>query len=118
MASSCNPRDRRRSERVVLGMRVTVLTEDQERRRRQCEAMTQVLNARGGLWKPQNNAEQACRVVRVDHAAEGAWLSSSPSPHRKSWPVVFPPEDWIAQPLGQARKNPVDAQLLSLGGVR
>ncbi len=78
MASSCSPKDRRRSERVVLRMRITVIAEDHERKRRQFQAITQVVNAHGGLLRietelqvgqpmllgnPQNNAGQACRVV-------------------------------------------------------
>src|SRR5438034_6250397 len=51
MASSCNPRDRRRSERVVLRMRITVIAEDHARERRQFDAMTQVVNAHGGLMR-------------------------------------------------------------------
>ena|SRR5215472_8854680 len=122
MASSVNPRDRRRSKRVALGMRVTVIAEDHERRRRQCPAMTQVVNARGGLMRietephvghpmllgnPQNNAEQACRVVRVDDAADGdfAVACEFAAPHLNFWPVVFPPEDSMAASVRQARKT-------------
>ena len=116
MASSSNPKDRRRSERVVLRMRVTVTAEDTERQRRRFEAMTQVVNAHGGLMRmqmelhvgqsmllanPQNNAEQACRVVRVDDTADGdfavAFEFATANP--KFWPVVFPPQDWMAVPV-------------------
>ena len=113
MATSSNPVNRRRSERVMLRMRVTVIAQDTERQRQQLEAMTQVVNAHGGLMRvakelqlgqpmmlvnPQNNVEQACRVVRVEDMPEGdfavAFEFSSPNP--KFWPVVFPPEDWHA----------------------
>jgi hypothetical protein len=116
MASSSNPKDRRRSERVVLRMRVTVIAEDAERKRQQFEAMTQVVNAHGGLMRtptelhvgqsmflenPQNKAEQSCRVVRVDDTADGdfavAFAFAAANP--KFWPVVFPPEDSIAVPV-------------------
>ena len=116
MASSSNPQDRRRSERVVLRMRITVIAEDTARTLRQFEAMTQVVNAHGGLMRigmelhvgqpmllanPQNNAEQPCRVVRVDDTADGdfavAFEFATPNP--KFWPVVFPPEDWIVVPV-------------------
>lgn len=85
-ASSSDPKDRRRSERVVLRMRIAVIAEDIERKPQQFEVMTQVVNAHGGLMRtqtelhvgqpmllknPQNNAEQACRVVRVDDTADG-----------------------------------------------
>jgi len=116
MASSSNPKDRRRSEPVVLRMRITVIAEDTEHKRQQFEAMTQVVNAHGGLMRtpkelhvgqsmllenPQNQAEQACRVVRVDDTADGdfavAFEFATANP--KFWPVVFPPEDWIAVPV-------------------
>lgn len=116
MASSSHPVNRRRSERVVLRMRITVVAEDLERKRRQFEAMTQVVNAHGGLMKmqmelhvgqpmllinPQNKVEQRCRVVRVDDTAEGdfAVAFEFDSPNAKFWPVVFPPEDWVAVPV-------------------
>lgn len=117
--NSSNPINRRRSERVMLRMRLTVIAEDTQRKRQQIEALTQVVNAHGGLMKiqvelyvgqsmmlvnPQNKAEQSCRVVRVDDTAEGdfavAFEFDSPSP--KFWPVVFPPEDWHA-PVGPSQ---------------
>lgn len=90
MASVSNPKDRRPSERVVLRMRITVIAEDTERKRQQFEAMTQVVNAHGGLMRtptelyvgqsmllenPQNTAEQACRPMAIS-----PWPSSSPPP--------------------------------------
>lgn len=113
MASSTNPINRRRSERVILRMRVTVFAEDTQRKRRQIEALTQVVNAHGGLLKsqmelhvgqpmllvnPQNKVEQGCRVVRVEDTAEGdfAVAFEFDKPNPKFWPVVFPPEDWHA----------------------
>jgi hypothetical protein len=116
MASSSNPRDRRRSERVVLRMRITVIAEDHARERRQFDAMTQVVNAHGGLMRietelhvgqpmllknPQNNADEACRVVRVEDTADGdfAVAFEFATPHAKFWPIVFPPKDWIRLPV-------------------
>lgn len=113
MGSSSNPVNRRRSERVMLRIRLTVVAEDAQRERRQYEALTQVVNAHGGLMKmqmelyvgqtmlvvnPQNKAEQSCRVVRVDDTAEGdfAIAFEFDAPNPKFWPVVFPPEDWVA----------------------
>ena len=120
MASSSNPINRRRSERVMLGMRLSVIAEDIQRQRKQYEAMTQVVNAHGGLMKmqaelhvgqpmllvnPQNQIEQKCRVVRVDDTAEGdfAVAFEFDAPNPKFWPVVFPPEDWVAIPVLQRR---------------
>ena len=122
MASSSNPQDRRRSERVVLRMRITVIAEDTERQRPQFEAMTQVVNAHGGpmrtqtelhvgqsmlLENPQNKAEQACRVVRVDDIADGdfAVAFEFSTAHPRFWPVVFPPADWIAVPVSSKPVN-------------
>ena len=116
MASSSNPESRRRSERVMLRVRITVVAEDTERKRQRLEAMTQVVNAHGGLMRvrmelhvgqpmllenPQNNAEQACRVVRVDDTVDRdfAVAFEFDTPNPKFWPVVFPPEDWVAVPV-------------------
>ena len=116
MGSSSNPANRRRSERVMLRMRLTVIAEDTDRKRQQYETMTQVVNAHGGLMKmqaelhvgqpmllinPQNKVEQKCRVVRIDDTAEGdfAVAFEFDAPNPKFWPVVFPPEDWVAVPV-------------------
>lgn len=116
MESSSNPVNRRRSERVMLRMRLSVIAEDTQRNRQQYEAMTQVVNAHGGLVKvqaelhvgqpmllinPQNKVEQKCRVVRIDDTAEGdfAVAFEFDAPNPKFWPVVFPPEDWVAVPV-------------------
>ena len=113
MTSPSDPKNRRRSERVMLQMRVTVMAEDIERNLRQEEALTQVVNAHGGLLKmkmhvhvgqpmrllnPQNRVEQNCRVVRIDDTSPDffsvAFEFDAPNP--KFWPVVFPPADWDA----------------------
>lgn len=111
MASQSNAMNRRRSERVVLQMKVTVIADDVQHKPRQEEALTQVVNAHGGLLKlkmdvhvgqpmrlvnPQNKIEQTCRVVRVDDTSPDffsvAFEFDRPNP--KFWPVVFPPPDW------------------------
>ena len=103
--------NRRRSERVMLRMSVMVLAENEERRRIQEEAKTQVVNAHGGLMtmkshlhmgqsfllkNPQTGAEISCRVVRVDETGVEdfniAFEFDRPDP--KFWPVTFPPVDW------------------------
>jgi len=111
VATPSNPVNRRRSERVMLRMRLRVTAEDTARKRQQVEALTQVVNAHGGLMKmkmelhvgqpmllvnPQNSVEQNCRVVRVDDTAEDdfAVAFEFDKPNPKFWPVVFPPEDW------------------------
>ena len=108
-----NPMNRRRSERVMLQMKITVIADDVEHQPRREEAMTLVVNAHGGLLKlkmnvhvgqpmrlvnPQNKVEQNCRVVRVDDTSPEffsvAFEFDQPTP--KFWPVVFPPSDWGA----------------------
>jgi hypothetical protein len=122
MTNPSNPADRRRSERVMLRMRITVIAEDTEHKRQQREALTQVVNAHGGLMKmqvelyvgqpmlllnPQNKVEQSCRVVRVDDTAEGdfAVAFEFDNPNPKFWPVVFPPEDWHAPAPGRSQRT-------------
>lgn len=114
MSSSDDPINRRRSERVMLRMKVTVIAEDVQRQPRQEEALTLVVNAHGGLLQmkmdvhvgqpmrllnPQNNVEQNCRVVRIDDTSTEffsvAFEFDQPNP--KFWPVVFPPPDWDAR---------------------
>lgn len=113
MASPPNLTNHRRSERVLLQMRITVIADDTERNSRQQEALTQIVNAHGGLLKmkmdvkvgqpmllvnPQNKLRQGCRVIRVDDTSgenfSVAFEFDHPNP--KFWPVVFPPSDWGA----------------------
>ena len=113
MATPDNPMNRRRSERVMLQMRVTVIAEDIEHQSRQEEALTLVFNAHGGLLKakmdlhvgqpmrlvnPQNGVEENCRVVRVEDTSPEYFSVAFEfdKPNAKFWPVVFPPPDWHA----------------------
>lgn len=103
--------NRRRSERVMLQMRITVMAETPERRHINEETHTLVVNAHGGLLKlkaelhigqpmlllnPQTGVKEGCRVVRIDQPSPDyfavAFEFDHPSP--KFWPVVFPPADW------------------------
>ncbi|HEY6270231.1 MAG TPA: hypothetical protein VIX11_18160 [Candidatus Acidoferrum sp.] len=113
MATPDNPINRRRSERVMLQMRITVIADDIEHKPRQEEALTLIVNAHGGLMKlkmdvhvgqpmqllnPHNKVQQSCRVVRVEDTSPEffsvAFEFDEPNP--KFWPVVFPPSDWAA----------------------
>jgi hypothetical protein len=104
-------RNRRRSERVVLKVPVTVLVETSNGKRAHEQAHTMVVNAHGGLLRstiglvagqaiillhPRTDTEQACRVVRVEDLSSGSFAVAfefeRPAPH--FWPVVFPPVDW------------------------
>jgi hypothetical protein len=97
----------------MLQMKVTVVADDTARNSRREEALTQAVNAHGGLLKmkmdvqlgqpmllvnPKNQVEQKCRVVRVDDTASEyfsvAFEFDTPNP--KFWPIVFPPSDWNA----------------------
>jgi hypothetical protein len=103
--------NRRRSERVMLQIPVTVLAETPERVQVQEDTQTLVVNAHGGLMKlkmelllgqplilvnPQTGVEQGCRVVRIDQPSPDyfavAFEFDRPAP--KFWPVTFPPADW------------------------
>jgi PilZ domain-containing protein len=122
VATPSNPTNRRRSERVMLRMRVTVIAEDTARKRQQVEGLTQMVNAHGGLMRmqtelhvgqpmllvnPQNKVEQSCRVVRIEDTADGdfAVAFEFDKPNPKFWPVVFPPEDWHASALDPSQKT-------------
>jgi hypothetical protein len=113
LATPDNPANRRRSERVMLQMRITVIAEDLERKPQREETMTLVVNAHGGLMKmkmelhvgqpmrllnPHNKMEQSCRVVRVEDTSSEYFSVAFEfdHPNAKFWPVVFPPADWSA----------------------
>jgi hypothetical protein len=108
-----SPKNRRRSERVLLRLAVLVMAEDEERKQIQEKAETQVVNAHGGLLRmrnhlhvgqsfllnnPQNGMDMSCRVVRVEEDGldffKVAFEFDRPS--GDFWPVVFPPADWVA----------------------
>ena len=108
--------NRRRSERVVLRIGVTVLAETEARKQIQVPAETQVVNAHGGLLRmrdhlhvgqsfllnnPGNNMEVSCRVVRIEDDGlefyKIAFEFDRPAP--SFWPVTFPPADWVATPV-------------------
>jgi hypothetical protein len=107
------PQNRRRSERVMLRTSVLVLAEDEKRRQLQEAAVTQVVNAHGGLLQmskhlhvgqsfllnnPRTNMEVSCRVVRIDDAGVDSFNIAFEFDHPAPgfWPIVFPPADWSA----------------------
>ena len=112
-ASRVSPDDkgRRRSERVVLRVPLTLSTTDRDGRRVRLEAWTLVVNAHGGLLdvglemfpgqkmilgNPKTERIEVCRVVRVEKSDEtrfsAAFEFDIAAP--QFWPVSFPPEDW------------------------
>ncbi len=106
--------NRRRSQRVVLALGITVSSADEGRIAAfQEETQTLVVNAHGALisltakvekgqlLRMKNRAtrkEQACKVVFVGPVANGKTQIgiefTSPSP--EFWHIAFPPEDWTA----------------------
>ncbi len=105
-------RGRRRSERVVLRIPVTLSTTLPDGKRICIEARTLVVNAHGGLLdvgmemvngqkmvlgNSKTEKIEVCEVLRVEGSDEGrfsiAFKFDVPAPH--FWPVSFPPEDWL-----------------------
>ena|ERR1700693_1285315 len=104
---------RRRSQRVILSLRVIVRTEDGPKDASfEEETHTLIVNAHGALialagkvTKGQKlrvtnratKAEQVCRVANVGPKSEGKtqigveFLNPSPD----FWQISFPPEDWV-----------------------
>jgi PilZ domain len=110
--TASNPANRRRSERVILQVPVTVETRAQDGKSAREEAVTSVVNAHGGLMKlsmdlkagqpitlinVKAKMQQSCRVIRVETSDAGtsavAFEFDEPAP--KFWPITFPPEDWV-----------------------
>ncbi len=109
--TAADARGRRRSERVVLRIPVTLSTTMQNGKRVRIEAMTLVVNAHGGLLdvgmrmfsgqrvvlgNAKTEKIEVCEVLRVEGSEEGrysvAFKFAIPAPH--FWPISFPPEDW------------------------
>ena len=106
--------NRRRSQRVVLALGISVSSADEGRIAAfQEETQTLVVNAHGALimlaakvekeqlLRMKNRAtrqEQTCKVVFVGPLANGKTQIgiefTSPSP--EYWHIAFPPEDWSA----------------------
>jgi len=106
-----DPRNRRRSERVMLQVPIIVRAQTRDGKTVEEETRTEVVNAHGGLMKlkmdllagqpimlinVRSKMEQTCRVVRVEHGtgttSAVAFEFDQPAP--QFWPVSFPPEDW------------------------
>ena len=109
--SEADPRNRRRSQRVMLQVAVLVKAEMPAGKRVQTQAFTVVVNAHGGLMEspfrmtvgqritlvnPQSGKEVGCRVVRVQKSSEEGFTTAFEFEERSArfWPVTFPPVDW------------------------
>jgi hypothetical protein len=101
----------RRSERVLLQIRVIVVTQLEYGKSVRFDAFTLVVNAHGGLLEmslklskgqkmllanPVTGVEESCRVVDVKSTGDGTFAVTfefdKPSP--RFWPISFPPRDW------------------------
>jgi hypothetical protein len=102
---------RRRSERVLLQVRVGVETTTQDGRHVRLEGFTLVVNAHGGLLEiplkvpkghqllltnASSEVQELCHVVGIRGSGDGhfavAFEFDNPAP--KFWPIAFPPVDW------------------------
>jgi hypothetical protein len=103
--------NQRRSERVVLRIRIMVSKVPIDGQIVREEAFTRVVNAHGGLLatqmevtagenvvltNPMTNISQQCYVLRCEPTNPGEYSVSfeftEPCPN--FWPVIFPPENW------------------------
>jgi hypothetical protein len=106
--------NRRRSERVLLQIRLVVETEFEPGKIGRLDAFTLVVNAHGGLLEiglsltkgqklllsnPTFGVEERATVVAVRAVREGGYTVAfefeNPSPH--FWPISFPPKDWVLE---------------------
>jgi hypothetical protein len=115
---------RRRSQRVILSLRVIVRTEDGPKAASfEEETHTLVVNAHGALIALEGKvtrgqklrvtnratkAEQVCRVASLGATSEGKaqigieFLKPSPD----FWQISFPPEDWVVpEPSSVSSEN-------------
>jgi hypothetical protein len=110
---------KRRSVRVILAIRLYLVTTTALGETIQTEALTVAVNAHGGLLKvradllpgqpltlinPKSKAEEKCRTVKTENLSNGefalAFEFDRPSP--EFWPVSFPPTDWALVPSSVA----------------
>ena len=104
--------NRRRSQRVLLRIPVSVIGTDPAKKMVRESTYTLVVNAHGALIQlelavrvgqvvilqnPETGEEQSCRIIRRDSVAEGKSQVAIEflKPASKFWRVAFPPEDWI-----------------------
>ncbi|HEY1481907.1 MAG TPA: hypothetical protein VGF19_04205 [Candidatus Acidoferrum sp.] len=111
VVAEADPRNRRRSERVLFQVPVLLEIPQSDGRSLHGDAYTLCVNAHGGLLEmgtrvlqsqklvlsnPGTGASQPCHVIRCDKSINGyfavAFEFDNPSPN--FWPLVFPPTDW------------------------
>lgn len=111
MESVAQKNSQRRSERVLLQIRVLVETATEEGDVVRLEAFTLVVNAHGGLlemslkvpkghrmWlsNPTLGVREGCRVIasRSSQGGDFAIAFEFENPAPQFWPIAFPPIDW------------------------
>jgi hypothetical protein len=106
-----DPRNRRRSERVLLQVPVLFEIPQSNGKPLHGDAYTLCVNAHGGLMEmaakvergqklvlsnPGTGVRQSCHVIRHEKSLNGyfavAFEFDAPAPN--FWPLVFPPTDW------------------------
>jgi hypothetical protein len=111
VVADIDPRNRRRSERVLLQVPVNLEIPQADGRALRGDAYTLSVNAHGGLLEmgtkvqrgqhlilanPGTGVREGCRVVQCDKSQNGyfavAFEFDQPAPN--FWPLVFPPSDW------------------------
>jgi len=114
MSTPPNEQNRRRSERVMLQIAVTLLAETPQRTQIREYAQTMVVNAHGGMMRvkadllagqpltlihEKSGKRERAHVVRIEQPSPDyyavAFEFDRPAPN--FWPVVFPPADWGAK---------------------
>jgi hypothetical protein len=105
------PKNRRRSQRVMLQLAVLVRANMPDGRCVQVQAFTLDVNAHGGLLEspleltanqritmvnPQSGIEVGCRVVRIERSSSALLQVAFEFDQHSAdfWPIAFPPEDW------------------------
>lgn len=107
--------NQRRSQRVLLQIRVILEVEIDAGNPIRLDAFTLVVNAHGGLLEmslplrpglrlslvnPTSGLKKPSRIVGLRRSTDSGFLVAfefdSPTP--KFWPIVFPPEDWQLEP--------------------
>ena len=110
-AQAVDKANKRRSQRVLVGVPVTVITQGADKQPVPEETKTLVVNAHGALVligrkvsigqlltlkNTKTGEEQACRVVFINpqQAGKSEVGIEFMKPAPRFWRIAFPPEDW------------------------
>ena len=112
-AEKDEPRNRRRSERVLLQVAVIIGMKTPEGNEISQDGYTLAVNAHGGLLEtglrvqagqevflanPRTGTREPCRVLHVRRSGGAAFAVTFEFERRAAqfWPILFPPGDWAA----------------------